>query len=282
MAPVLSLLLALVAGRLGLLLLPSGEAGTRSPFGASDTLAPVLVLGLAVREFGAVLGVGDLALVALALLALLRLALGPAALVPRHERVEAPLPQTVRWTNAALWILALVFAVALELPGLAASVFVAWLFRAALERLAVALPLRSVGAACAFMLAVGATSQTRDAEQLIAFALAFGAGALATGWVRRADRRDLALACLAAAAVPSPVSGIVLLAGVFAATRRASLARSWVLVGLGLIGVRAVAGDDLVVAAPLPSALGAGAGLVLVAIARARDVRRGLDRTAAA
>lgn len=277
MAPVLDLLFALIAGRLGLLLLPSGEAGTRSLFGVSDALAPALLLGLSVRALGEAVGAGAWSLVALAGLAGLRLALGPAALVPRYRRTEPVLPSGVLWIQHGLWLLVVGLAAAFDRPVMAVAALIAWLVGTGLERLGAPLPIRNVGAACGLMLAIGGTSQMDDWSGPLAFALAFGTGTLAAGWVRRADRRDLALASVTAAALPSPATGFVLLAAILAATRRPRLARDWVLGAVLVLGLRVVLGADLVGASVLTGAFGAAAGVAFIAIARVRDVRRALE-----
>lgn len=281
MAPVLHLLLALVAGHLGLVLLPSGDAGTRRAFGASDSLAPALLLGLAVHALGASIGRGDEALAALAALAVMRRALGPAALVPRHERLDA-VPQAVRLATPFVWTLGLAAALLLDRIELALMVFCAWLVAAGLERLGVARPLRDVGALCAFGVLIGTSGLVDDPGAVTAFALALGALALAAGWVRRADRRDLALATVACAALPSALCGLGALAAVVAATRRPRLALGWAAFGALVGAVRALATNSLVGEYWAACALGLGLGGAFLVLARLRDVRATLARSAAA
>jgi hypothetical protein len=243
--------LALVAGGRALLaLLPVGDAGNRSPFGAVGSLAPAALAAIALAVLCGALSASDglapfaslttWVLAGALVVALAARALGPAGLVPRHPRVEAPLPRGVVLVSTACVLALLVFA-ALERPTLVWGLLAALLVEGGLERFAVAPLVRRVAAFVALTSFVAwvAAGESVDGAALV---LALGAAAHGAGWIRRADRRDLALACLTAvglSVVVGPVVGGIAALSIAAAARRPRLAL--VPVALALAASAAVA-----------------------------------------
>ncbi|QDU84217.1 hypothetical protein Pla163_13240 [Planctomycetes bacterium Pla163] len=282
----IELFLALVAGRLGLGLLPAGEAGSRRLLDPVHALAPAAVLGIAVWRSGQIAGraafgvddFGPWALLALAGLALVQRALGPAGLVPRHERHERPAPLGLRAASGVCWSALVAVAAAREDPYLAAVLVAAWLVELGCERVGVAATARRlVGLASlgAFVLWTWLDDGPRPLVFTPTLALSLGGWAFAAGWIRRADRRDLVLSCAAFATCGAPLAAVVALGVLAAATARPTLTVVPVAVALA-----AVVGEWACATEPVWTSHGALAlvaglvGLPLVLVARRRGTSK--------
>jgi hypothetical protein len=280
------LFLALVVGRLGLVLLPAGEAGSRRALDPIASLAPAWVLGIGVWRIGAVDGwwvvrsshAGLAALAGVAVLALVLMAFGPAGLVPRHERHEPPAPLALRAASALTWIVVAAIAVPTDAPYLLLALLGAWLVEAGCERVGVgATRRRFVGLAALAVLAGWTMAELLPRPLLLTptLSLSLGGWAFAAGWIRRADRRDLVLACVAFAASGAPLGAALALGVLVVASARPRLVLVPVLVALAALSIEwffqgaPVRPSDLV----LPGAA-ALVGLPLVFLARRRDTSR--------
>lgn len=276
--------LALVAGGRGVLaLLPVGDAGLRRAFGGVETLAPSAVAGVAlVRIAGGSDGLAPLdatgsAVLALAVLAwLVGAALGPAGLVPRHPRLERALPRPVV-ALSGLGASALLVIGAFASTNAALALLAAASFEGGLARLGAA-PLARRAFALALCGGLLWSAALVPGLGLLAPTLALAAGAHGAGFVRRADRRDLWLAMLAATAAGFEAGvwlGALPLALVATCAPRPRLALVPTVVALVGLGLHTLFGDrDALDAGRLPDWCGALLGAALVVWARAAGRER--------
>lgn len=226
----LDVIAQVAAGRALLALLPAGRPGSHAPRHLAATLGWSWLLGLA---FSAPLPTHNLALpFALAVAAGYRF-LGPAAMVPRHERVMgAP-----RGTEHALWI-----------APLAAAALGLWLGHS---------PLDAAALVAALSIGPGAASRAHPATPLILsglgiavsllpllpFGIFFAAYPAIWSWLARAERRGLSLAAFVlgvVAATGAPLAAGLAIAAFSSAThhtsRRVAFLQTFlgVLAGVGL------------------------------------------------
>jgi len=262
--------LALVGGGRALLaLLPVGDAGMRRPFDAVGSLAPSALAAVAAALLCGALSASDglapfatlttWVLGGALLVALAARALGPAGLVPRHPRVEVPPPRPAYFAMGVLLYAAVAHG------EFVWAVLGALLLEGGLERLALAPRARRVWALAALLVLLGSAHLLNG----LAPALAIGCAAHAAGWIRRADRRDLALAGLCAAALAvatSPAVGALAALALIVCTPRPRLALVPVSAALVATLALALASDT----ADTHAARFAYAGLVALAATYAR------------
>lgn len=278
----IELIFALVAGRLGLRLLPAGDAGSRRPLDPIGTLAPAWMLGIAVWRVASISGfnvglyegVGLWALGVLATLAIVLGAFGPGGLVPRHVQHARPAPLGLRAAGALGWVALAAVAVETEDAYLLLALLGAWLVEAGCGRVGVAAGVRRTAGLVALAGLAWWTLADSGPRPLLftpTLTLSLGGWAFAAGWIRRADRRDLVLACAAFAASGAPLGAVLALGVLVAASARPRLT----LVPVGIACAAAMA-EWLFQGAPVrPSDLhlaGAAAlfGLPLLFLARRR------------
>lgn len=238
-AAVVAISLAIAfAGRVALAILPPGPPGGHALGELPMTWATAHLLGLVawlagerVLEFAGIEPNAWLLLAPWIVIAIVRLATLPGAVVPRHELRREPPSSSARIMRRAAFIILAVFAGArlLEREAARASTraadfdfvrtlgsfgasgmpsFAAWCF---LLETAIALllvcehglerarraPLRRALALVAIALLLGVFGIKADAREEVLIAAMFGSGAaFAIPWMRRADRRGLALSVI--------------------------------------------------------------------------------------
>jgi hypothetical protein len=185
--------------------------------------------------------------------------------VPRHPRVELPPPRP------AYFALGVLVYAAVARADFAWAVLGALLVEGGLERLAFAPRFRRAWALAALLVLLG----TAHVLHGPAPALAIGCAAHAAGWIRRADRRDLALSCTSAAALAaatSPAVGVLAVLALVVGTPRPRLAL--VPVAAALVALLALALTSAAAEARVAQLLFAAVVVLAAAFARLLDRSR--------